>query len=318
MRAWYHGAWWLYLLRPAEAVFRAVASVRRTLYRNGLLPIYNAPVPVVVVGNITVGGTGKTAVVIALVEHLQQRGIRVGVISRGYGAKELVAPVEVTAHSTPHQCGDEPLLIHRRTRCPCWVAASRAAAARALLAQAEVDILISDDGLQHYALGRDMEIALLDSERGTGNGFCLPAGPLREPVSRLQSVDYVLYRNGTDAGCSVHYTSTALINLGSGQRRSPSPTGLAGEVHGVAGLGQPAQFFDTLRGLGFTVREHSFPDHHGYTARDFSGMGHMPVIMTEKDAVKCRGLAGENVWYLTIDAQLPAAVTSAVVALARN
>ena len=318
VRAWYRGAWWLYLLRPAEAVFRSVAAMRRTLYRNGLLSTYRAPVPVVVVGNITVGGTGKTAVVIALVESLQQQGIRVGVISRGYGAKGLVAALGVTAESRPEHCGDEPLLIHQRTGCPCWVAASRSAAARALLAAAEVDILISDDGLQHYALARDLEIALLDNERGIGNGFCLPAGPLREPAARLQSVDHVLYRNDSDPGCSMHYTSAALINLGSGQRCLPTPAELAVEVHGVAGLGQPAQFFDTLRRQGFTVQEHSFPDHHGYTAADFTGMGNMPIIMTEKDAVKCRGLAGDNAWYLTIDAQLPAAVTSAVVALARN
>tara|TARA_R110001599_G_scaffold325504_1_gene537640 strand:- start:9047 stop:10027 length:981 start_codon:yes stop_codon:yes gene_type:complete len=318
VRAWYCGAWWLLLLRPVEAVFRCAVAVRRGLYRSGLMSTYRAPVSVVVVGNITVGGTGKTPVVIALVESLQKQGVRVGVISRGYGALGLVAPLQVTADSNAAQCGDEPLLIYRRTRCPCWVAPSRAAAAQALLAVEEVDLLISDDGLQHCALERDMEIVLLDSERGTGNGFCLPAGPLRESAVRLQTVDYVLYRNGPDPGHAVQYVSTGLINLASGQQRPVKPTELVRDVHAVAGLGQPAQFFASLRSLGFTVAEHRFPDHHNYSASDFVGMQDKPIIMTEKDAVKCRGLVGDNAWYLTIDAQLPAAVTSAVLALARN
>jgi len=317
MRAWYSGAWWLYLLRPAEVLFRCVVVVRRGLYRRGFLTTYRAPVPVVIVGNITVGGTGKTPVVIALVESLQKQGVRVGVISRGYGAKGLHAPYRVEADSTPERCGDEPLMIHRRTRCPCVVAPSRAAAARALLAEQEVDLLISDDGLQHYALQRDMEIALLDSERGTGNGFCLPAGPLREPARRLQTVDFVLYRNGSDPEQAVHYAIGELVNLANGERRPANPAALTGEIHAVAALGQPAQFFNSLRRLGFTLVEHSFPDHYMYSAADFSEMRDKPIIMTGKDAVKCRGLAGDNAWCLSIDAQLPAVVTSAVAALVR-
>jgi tetraacyldisaccharide 4'-kinase len=317
VRAWYRGAWWLYLLRPAELLFRCIAAIRRASYRSGLLNTYRAPVPVVIVGNITVGGTGKTPVVVALVQSLQQHGVRVGVISRGYGAKRLRAPYRVEADSTAAHCGDEPLLIYRRTHCPCVVAPSRAAAARALLTQEEVDILISDDGLQHYALQRDMEIALLDGERGTGNGFCLPAGPLREPAGRLHTVDIVLYRNGPDPEQSMHYTPGALVNLASGERRSADPAVLAQEVHAVAGLAQPEQFFESLIRQGFSVSEHSFADHYNYTAADFSGLQDKPIIMTEKDAVKCRGIAGDNAWYLSIDAQLPAAVTSAVVALAR-
>ena len=192
VRAWYDGAWWLWLLRPPEALFRLLAASRRHLYRSGLLPVYRAPVPVVVVGNITVGGTGKTPVVIALVESLQRRDIRVGVVSRGHGGRPTGSPCWVDAGSDAGQCGDEPLLIHRRTGCPCVVAPRRADAVRSLLARAAVDIVISDDGLQHYALARDLEIAVVDDQRGIGNGFCLPAGPLREPVQRLKTVDYVL------------------------------------------------------------------------------------------------------------------------------
>jgi tetraacyldisaccharide 4'-kinase len=318
VRAWYRGSRWLYLLRPLEVLFRWVAALRRALYRYGLLNIYRAPVPVVVVGNITVGGTGKTPVVISLVESLQHEGVRVGVISRGYGASGLASPHRVDAGSTVRQCGDEALVIHRRTGCPCVVAPSRAAAAVALLAQEQVDLLISDDGLQHYALERDLEIALLDSERDIGNGFCLPAGPLREPLARLQNVDYVLCRNGTDPEQAVHYTAAGLVNLASGEQRTAEPAALSGDIQAVAGLGQPAQFFDSLRRLGFNTLDHQFPDHHCYTDADFTGITGKPIIMTEKDAVKCVGLAGNDAWYLKISAQVPQAVTRAVIALARS
>jgi tetraacyldisaccharide 4'-kinase len=317
VNAWYRGAWWLWLLRPVEAVFRSLAALRRKLYRHGLLPVYRPPVPVVVVGNITVGGTGKTPVVVALVESLQQRGIRVGVVSRGYGAVGERSAFWVEADSHAGRCGDEALLIRRRTGCPCVVASRRAQAVRALLARSTVDIIISDDGLQHYALARDLEIAILDEQRGTGNGFCLPAGPLREPVQRLREVDYVLVRGSADPLGGVRYTPQCLVNLACGEIRPATPAALAREVVAVAGIGQPGQFMDTLVALGFEPAKHCFPDHHTYTAEDFAGLAHEPIIMTEKDAVKCLGLAGSNAWYLKITASVPAAVTDAVVALAR-
>jgi tetraacyldisaccharide 4'-kinase len=315
--AWYRSAWWLWLLRPVEAVFRTLAALRRRLYRHSLLPVYRPPVPVVVVGNITAGGTGKTPVVIALVESLQQRGIKVGVVSRGYGAAGTRSAFWVDTDSDAGRCGDEPLLIRRRTGCPCVVAPRRVQAVRALLARSTVDIIISDDGLQHYALARDLEIAILDQLRGTGNGFCLPAGPLREPVKRLREVDYVLHRGSADPVSGVRYTPDCLVNLECGEVRPATPTALAREVVAVAGIGQPGQFMDTLVALGFEPARHCFPDHHTYTASDFAGLGREPIIMTEKDAVKCVGLAGSNAWYLKITASVPAAVTNAVVALAR-
>ncbi|MFV0277098.1 MAG: tetraacyldisaccharide 4'-kinase, partial [Parahaliea sp.] len=193
-RDWYQGAAWLWLLRPLEALYRGLGALRRWLYRRRLLSSYRASVPVVVVGNITIGGTGKTPVVIALVEALRAAGARPGVVSRGYGGRAPHYPLVLVAGVSAAEAGDEPLLIFQRSGVPCAVAPDRPAAVRALEGGDGVDIIISDDGLQHYALGRDCEIAVLDSERGTGNGFCLPAGPLREPVSRLAAVDYVLYR----------------------------------------------------------------------------------------------------------------------------
>ena len=231
VEAWYRGAWWLWLLRPLEFLFRSLAALRRLAYRAGLLRSYRAPLPVVVVGNITVGGTGKTPVVIALVEQLQAAGLRPGVVSRGYGAGQGSFPHRVGAGSRADECGDEPLLIHRRTGCPCVVDPDRPRALRALLESGPLDLVVCDDGLQHYALQRDLEIAVLDANSLVGNGFCLPAGPLREPVRRLQSVDFTLYRGGGEPGNAVHYSPSELVNLRSGERRAFGPRELAEHVY---------------------------------------------------------------------------------------
>ncbi|MFU8763257.1 MAG: tetraacyldisaccharide 4'-kinase [Haliea sp.] len=320
LRAWYGRAAWLWLLRPLELLYRLLILVRRWSFRVGIRAVYRAPVPVVVVGNITVGGTGKTPVVIALVEALQARGLRPGVVSRGYGAAAgAVYPHRVGAASSAADCGDEPLLIYQRTGAPCVVAPDRPAAVRALLAAAPVDLVLCDDGLQHYALARDVEIALLDAERGLGNGFCLPAGPLREPPARLREVDWLLYRGGSDPDTGIRYAIDGLQALRADTVGQPPAPGDA--VHAVAGIGQPAQFFASLRTLGYRLAEHRFPDHHAFVADDFAGLGEQAVIMTEKDAVKCRALADGvprmNLWYLKISAQLPPALVDRVVALAR-
>ncbi|MCL4106569.1 UNVERIFIED_CONTAM: hypothetical protein GTU68_009703 [Idotea baltica] len=316
--AWYQGSSWLILLRPLELVFRVLAAVRRSLYRIGLFNVWRAPVPIVVVGNITVGGTGKTPIVIALVEHLQSQGLKPGVVSRGYGASNKNFPHAVCAGSTAADCGDEPLLIHQRTGCPCVVAPDRVAAVQQLLAQFEVNIVICDDGLQHYALGRDFEIAVLDQRQGIGNGYCLPAGPLREPKQRLQQVDYVLYRGSIDPDSGVTYTAETLANVSHDEQRPFNTTAVAGKVYAVAGIGQPEQFFSTLTDAGFDISSHKFPDHHLFTANDFSALNDLPIIMTEKDAVKCRGLVGENAWYLRISANIPAQLKQIVSSLVRS
>lgn len=322
VRAWYAGAAWLWLLRPLELVYRLLTGLRRQAYRAGLCPAYRAPVPVVVVGNITVGGTGKTPVVIALVEALQSRGLRPGVVSRGYGAaRGATFPHRVDATSSAADCGDEPLLIHQRTGAPCVVAPDRPAAVRALLAASAVDLVVCDDGLQHYALARDFEIALLDAQRLLGNGFCLPAGPLREPAGRLRAVDWMLYRGGSEPDTSVDYAIDGLLPLLHDDETAPPAQGSA--IDAVAGIGQPAQFFASLEAMGFQVTGHVFADHHAFVPEDFVGLGERPLIMTEKDAVKCRALAGRggmgrNLWYLKISARLPPALVNRVAALARS
>ena len=318
VEAWYRGAWWLWLLRPLELLFRALAGLRRIAYRSGVWPIYRAPRPVVIVGNITVGGTGKTPIVIALVEALQRAGMRPGVVSRGYGARSGDFPRRVSDTSVALDCGDEALMIHRRTGCPCVVDPDRSSAVAELTRDGAVDIVLSDDGLQHYGLARDLELAILDANEGVGNGFCLPAGPLREPASRLAEVDYVLYRGGNDPATGVRYLPTGLVNLQSGEQRPLSADTLGPAVSAVAGIGQPQQFFNTLREAGFEPRPRVFPDHHAYRRADLEGLGDGPLIMTEKDAVKCQGIAGANAWFLRIEAQLPEPVLAAVLELARR
>ncbi len=316
--AWYRGAWWLWLLRPLELLFRLLSALRRWCFRRGLLKSYRAPVPVVVVGNITLGGTGKTPVVIALVEALQAKGIRPGVVSRGYGAIATAFPHRVTEQSQAVDCGDEALLIQRRTGCPCVVGPHRGAAVDTLLTHYQVDLVLSDDGLQHYALQRDLEIVIVDAERGLGNGFCLPAGPLREPPSRLDEVQFVLYRGSDDPVCGVAYESERLVNLATAETARLGAGEPGPAVHAVAGIGQPGQFFSTLEAAGLAIEAHVFPDHHNYTAEDLRDLDDKPVIMTEKDAVKCRELVRANAWYLKISARLPRSVPEAVAGLVQR
>jgi tetraacyldisaccharide 4'-kinase len=316
--AWYQGAWWLYLLRPLECLFRSVVALRKGLYRSGIVKQFTPCKPVVVVGNITVGGTGKTPIVLALIEYLQSQGMRPGLVSRGYGASRSDFPHSVSEHSQAEDCGDEALLIYQRTGCPCVVSPRRVDAARRLLTDFDVDVILSDDGLQHYALGRHMEIAVLDEKRQIGNGFCLPAGPLREPVSRLNTVDHILYRGSDKLDNGVQYIATTLIHLVTGQEVAVAPDVLGREVYVVSGIGQPEQFHQTLTASGFHTDVRTFADHHAYNRRDFLGLEDKPIIMTEKDAVKCRGLVGDNAWYLKIEARIPSALLGAVLALAKD
>ncbi len=314
--AWYSGASWLWLLRPVEALFRIASGLRRSLYRAGMLKAYRPPVPVLVVGNITVGGTGKTPVVIALVEALAARGLRPGVVSRGYGGDADNYPHVLTANSTAQQCGDEPLLIYRRTGVPCVVDPNRPRAVKRLLRTFPIDLVISDDGLQHYALQRDMEIAVVDAGRRFGNGFCLPAGPLREPVSRLGTVDFVLHRGSDDAGQGVSYQPASWINLVTGQSREVDCFGAREDIIAMAGIGQPQQFFAMLDALGLRYEARTFADHHQYSRADFQDCADRTILMTEKDAVKCEALAGPDAWYLRIDALLPPTLVEAAANLA--
>lgn len=305
LAGWYAGHPALALLRPLECLYRRVVLRKRERFLAGQGDIYRAPVPVVVVGNITVGGTGKTPMILWLIEHCRGRGLRVGVVSRGYGARPPSLPWRVRADQSAIESGDEPLLIVRRSGVPLVIDPDRGRAVRALLASETLDIVLCDDGLQHYRLARDLELVLIDAARGLGNGRCLPAGPLREPVERLQQVDAVL-RNGAAAdaeqGFAFNLQATALVNLANGERRGLNHFAPGQAVHAVAGIGNPQRFFDTLQALHWRPVLHPFADHAAYTAQKLAFNPTLPVVMTEKDAVKCTGFAAADWWYLTVEA----------------
>ena len=280
------------------------------MYINGILPSYKMPVPVIVVGNISVGGTGKTPLLIGLCEHLIRQGFRPGVVSRGYGATNTdVHSVATDDEATT--CGDEPLLIRRRTGCPVYIGKDRVEAAKRLLAENECDVILSDDGMQHYRLKRDIEIAVIDTQRKSGNGFCLPAGPLREPESRLRHVNMVVHHGSPENEYNFSLEFGEVYNLVTGETRKLESFANA-RVHAIAGIGHPARFFEQIRGSGLQVIEHAFPDHHQYTHEDIDFTDGLPVLMTEKDAVKCRNPArtvrynpsGTNIWYVPVSAKI--------------
>jgi tetraacyldisaccharide 4'-kinase len=308
--AWYAGHPALGLLRPLEWLYRAVVQRKRSRFLAGEGEIYRAPVPVVVVGNITVGGTGKTPMILWLIEHCRRQGLRVGVVSRGYGAQPPQLPWRVQADQAAGVAGDEPLLIVQRSGVPLMIDPDRSRAVAALLAAEPLDLILSDDGLQHYRLARDLELVLIDAARGLGNRHCLPAGPLREPVERLQSVDALLYNgasNDPQDGYGFTLQPRTLVNLRSGEPHPLShfPAGQA--LHAVAGIGNPQRFFNTLEGLHWRPVAHAFADHAPYSAELLNFSPALPVLMTEKDAVKCRAFAADDWWYLAVDAEPSAA-----------
>ncbi|MBO6701889.1 MAG: lipid A export permease/ATP-binding protein MsbA [Pseudomonadales bacterium] len=317
--AWYGDSAWIRMLAPVSWLYRQMTEWRKSWLKRRTQ--WQSPVPVVVVGNISVGGTGKSPLVIGLVNHLLSLGYRPGVVSRGYGGKAPQYPMEVTRSSPAQEVGDEPLMIHRRTGVPVVVDPDRVEATQALLEQHEVDVVISDDGLQHYALPRDLEVAVIDGVRGIGNGLCLPAGPLREPPSRLKDVDLVVV-NGVHElpqGCQAKaFTSmkvgpTRLVNLKTGEERAPSS--LSGEnIHAVVGISNPERFFTALTDLGCMITPHQFPDHHAFQASDIDFSDDRIVVMTEKDAVKLDSLSleGDDYWYLEVNAIFETSVFDAL------
>lgn len=304
-----------FLLLPLSAIFSAASGIRRTLYRVGLKQVCRVGVPVIVVGNITAGGSGKTPVVMHLVEELRRCGLRPGVISRGYGRSGYQVR-EVRLDSSVTESGDEPLLIARRTGAPVFVGRDRVAAAEALLsAHHDCNVLISDDGLQHYRLARDVEFAVFD-ERGVGNGWLLPAGPLREPVSRALRADAVIANGSIPDELARRLSSrpihcmrlegSTLFRLAD-RRRAGLDSLLGMHPHVVAGIGNPQRFFDSLRATGLAFDAHAFPDHHRFRIGDLRFGDRRPILMTEKDAVKCSLFADQlpvDAWALQVDACL--------------
>ncbi|HYR37415.1 MAG TPA: tetraacyldisaccharide 4'-kinase [Burkholderiales bacterium] len=306
MRYWYHRGLLAWLLWPLSLVFGVAVALRRILYKLRLLPSAHPGIPVVVVGNLTAGGTGKTPLVIWIAEYLRKKGWSPAIVSRGYGAK-IPLPRAATIADDAAAVGDEPIVLSRRSGCPVWVGADRLAVIKALRdAHPDVDVLLLDDGLQHYRLRRDLEIAVVDA-RGFGNGFLLPAGPLREPKWWLYFVDAVVSHGGTVKGYTMQLKGADLHRMTDAADRRPASTFAGQKVHAVAGIGEPNRFFLHLGRLGVKLVPHPFPDHHRFTPKDLDFGDEAPVLMTEKDAVKLRKAARANWWVLPVTAELDAA-----------
>lgn len=302
------------LLLPLSLLFGLISLIRKGLYQLGFCPVYRSPVPVIIVGNISVGGNGKTPFVLWLVPFLEKLGFKVGVISRGYGAKPSSTPFLVTAATSTEEGGDEPCLLAKRLKCPVMIGADRQASIEKLLDNSDVNIIVSDDGLQHYKLARDIEFCIVDAVRRFGNGLWMPAGPLRELPKRIQSVDLAVYNGGCE---SYSYT---LETVGFFRVTDDSPASnieMAGAS--VCAIGNPARFENTLRDRGIVLSESlHFADHHPYQASDFSQIDNGAIFMTEKDAVKCRTFAKDNWYYLKVDAKPTSALEKAVLNLLKK
>ena len=293
------------LLLPFSWLYRLALTCRKFMYSAGILPACRLAAPVIVVGNLTVGGTGKTPLIIWLAHYLQSRAFKPGIVSRGYAGAPQKRVRRVGPDSDPALVGDEAVLLAQRTGCPVAVAPDRAKAAQELLQQTDCDILLSDDGLQHTSLVRDIEIAVIDGVRRFGNHHCLPAGPLREPVDRINTVDLIVANgNATADEFLMDYTSLPARSLDGRQERELACFRQQ-TVHAVAAIGNPERFFSMLRQKGINIEEHVFPDHYGFRRSDLEFGDTAAVLMTEKDAVKCRRFALENAWYVPIDVKLP-------------
>lgn len=326
MRTWLESEWerrggGALIFLPFTLLYAAAAAVRRFLYARRILPTWRADVPVIVVGNVTAGGTGKTPLVLAIVDILRAHGWNPGVVARGYGR---VPPREQDPRgvvrvlpdvATPEHFGDEPVLIARRSQLPVYISPDRPAAVRELTADhPEVNVVVSDDGLQHYALGRDIEIAVVDGERRFGNGLLLPSGPLREPVSRLRSVDAIVMNGGGGAAIAgvPHFAMTLtgerFVSLTQGRQMTPAEFAAFARgqrVVAVAGIGHPPRFFEHLASLGVAARTIAFPDHHAFRPADLRLADAHVIVMTEKDAVKCGAFADARMWLMRVEARLP-------------
>ena len=292
------------LLLPFSLVFFIVSSIRSWLYKSSILKVNISKVPIVVVGNITLGGVGKTPVVISIAKYFESKNKKVGIVSRGYGGQYSQETLEVTSTSNPIECGDEPLLIKQQVKAPVVVAKKRAKAVEFLNEKYSLDVIVSDDGLQHYSMGRDIEILVIDGRNRLGNGLFLPAGPLRESKNRLKSVDFII-NNGSalEGEISSQIEAKSFINLLTNEEK-----GLdffkGKKCYAIAGIGQPNNFFSMLKKYGVDIISKPFPDHYQFKEKDLTFANKYPIIMTSKDCVKCSQFASDQMWYLDVDAKI--------------
>ncbi len=307
---WYSKHPFSTILLPMSWIYSLIVVIRRLCYQSGLIAINQVDVPVIIVGNISVGGTGKTPLVIWLAEYFKKKGFKPGIISRGYGGKFAGKTQQVRADSNPALVGDEPVLIAKRTNCSVAIAVKKSRAAEELIEYCDCNLIICDDGMQHYSLSRDIEIAVIDGQRRFGNERCLPAGPLREPISRLKMVDLVVskYTAGRHED-KMEYVYGDLVSLVD-PNNTISVSSLKGEsVHVISGIGNPDRYHSYLRNNKLHIICHEFSDHYSYKKKDVVFEDGFPVVMTEKDAVKCTDYATKNYWYLPIIAVLPDSFT---------
>ena len=302
-KLWYSKNILSIFLWPLSWLFRLITFFRRIYYKIFYSKSFGRT-KIIIVGNITVGGTGKTPFVAYLSRLIQENGLKVGVISRGYGRVNENDLKEVQIDSDANEVGDEALMLKQQVSCPIAVAADRTEAARYLNKKYDLDVIISDDGLQHYKLPRDYEIIIVDGEREFGNGYCLPAGPLREPISRLNQADIVV-SNGENGAYEYQYTSmnSTLVSLKDHSVTKTLKQFANVKVHAIAGIGNPKRFFAILENAGIRIVPHAFPDHHAYVQSDITFNDDLPVLMTEKDAVKCKKFKYRDAWFLPITAE---------------
>lgn len=293
------------ILWPFSLLYRFIISIRHLFYCYGIFKSYRAGAPVIVVGNITVGGTGKTPLVITLIDLLKKQGLRPGVATRGYRGKSQTWPLVVTAQSDPYLAGDEPVLLAIHTGVPVIAGANRAMSSEKLIRDFQCNVIVSDDGLQHYALHRDMEIVVLDGSRHFGNGFCLPAGPLREPIKRLKTVDLVIVNGDALAHeYGMQFKWINLVNIRDHHQTKSFSECTDKKIIAITGIGNPDRFFNQLCATGLSFSTRVFPDHHFFKSIDFEGITDEMVIMTEKDAIKCGDFATDQFWFVKGCAQL--------------
>jgi tetraacyldisaccharide 4'-kinase len=302
---WYEKNFWQYLLVPFAFVYGGLVRARKLVYQSGALSVFRASVPVLVVGNVSIGGTGKTPLTIWLAAKLTEFGFKPGIVCGGYRGRANSWPQQVRVDSDNYVVGDEAIILAANTSVPVVAGPDRGNAVKALLEKYDVDFVLSDDGMQHYSLARDIEIAVINGVRRLGNGKIIPAGPLRESGKRLKEVDMIVC-NGIPARgeFAMNYRAEELRKLGGAGHAILLQSFSEKHVHAVAGIGNPESFFSLLESLGFLLEKHVFPNHHFYEERDIAFDDGMPIVMTEKDAVKCVRLKNENMWYLPLKVEL--------------